>query len=414
MTILEDAVPSARLGAKSSTGAAVANDVHPFRFGRRDHLINLAFWTLLGAVTAANLISNDYEPGGERRPVADVIYWLLHSCVWAAVTPLIFWLVWRFNVHRGHRLRNAVILVGVGLGLTALVVMIQGWLWQHVRGAPLGSASGGVPVGWLRIEDEVVVCAAIFLAAFLREQLLSSRSRDEQAMRFQARAAQLQAQLAHARLAVLRSQLNPHFLFNSLNALSALLEVDTGSAQRMLARISELLRYALEAREEEEIPLQEELHLTGLYLEILEIRFAGRLSTRVTVAPEATHAYVPSLVLQPLVENAMKHGVGRAGGRGHIEVEAYRAGESLVLKVSDTGGAEVPGPVEPGMEGSGTGLGLQNTRARLRELYGSEQCLQLTPGPGGGMIAEVTLPFRAGSEDGVASRLAEAEEGAHA
>lgn len=418
MMIRADAGPPVRLRGEGTTDALIPDDARLFRFGRREHLINLAFWTTFGAVTVATLLSNDYEPGGQRRPAADTMYWLLDSYVWAAATPLIFWLAWRFSTGPGHRWRNAAILVGAGVGLTAFAVLLQGWLWQLVRRIPSsdpGSTRGGWLGGWLRIEDEAVICAAIFLAAFLREQLWNSRWRHEQAMSLEAREAQLQAQLAEARLAVLRSQLNPHFLFNSLNALSALLEVDTRGAQRMLARISELLRYALEAREEEEIPLAEELQLTGLYLEILEIRFPGRLSTSITVAPEANDAWVPSLILQPLVENAMKHGVGRAGGRGRIEVEAYREGESLVLKVSDTGGEEAGfGPVEPGMEGSGTGLGLRNTRARLQELYGSGQDLQLTPGPGGGMTAVVTLPFRAGAEDSPASASAEWEAGAYA
>jgi two-component system LytT family sensor kinase len=425
MPTLGRADPRLEHGGSRSAGQPAAEEPRTFRFGRRDHLINLGFWTLFGAMTAATFLSNDHEPGGDRRVVPETIYWLLHSYVWAAFTPLIFWLVWRFCAHRPNRFRHGAILVGAGLGIAALVDLLQGLIWEQVMGPPpfgWRSDGGGFLGRWVRMDDEAVMCAAIFLAGFLREQLLRSRSREEQAIHLHARAAEseahaahLQAQLARARLAVLRSQLNPHFLFNSLNALSTLVDDDPRGAQRMIARLSELLRFALEAREEEEIPLHRELMLTQRYLEILEIRYEGRLTTRVSADPEVRDALVPNLILQPLVENAMKHGVGKAGGRGSIEVEVRRAGDFLLLTVSDSGGGGgAHARMEPGMEGSGTGLGLQNTRARLQELYGSEQRLRLAPNPDGGMVAEIVLPYHARPGDNSAPEPAPAEEGAHA
>lgn len=374
-----------------------------FRFSRNDHLINLAFWTVYAAATAANFLSNDFEPGGERRAVPEAIYWFYHSYLWAAVTPLIFWLAWRISTHRSRR----ILLVCAAIVILVAVNVLQLAAWEYVlRFPPHHSDAGhGVLTRWLHIDDELITYAAIFAAGFLREQLLRSRAREERSIRLQARAAeseahaaQLQAQLAKARLSLLRSQLNPHFLFNSLNAVSALVDDDPRSAQRMISLLSELLRFALEAREEEEIPLDQELMLTRRYLQILQIRYGGRLTTRISTDPAARAAFVPNLILQPLVENAMKHGVAKAGGRGSIDVDVHRTGDSLILTVRDSGGGQGAGsPVLAGMEGSGMGLGLHNTRARLRELYGDQQSLRLDPTPEGGMTAEITLPYRAGA-----------------
>ncbi len=228
-----------------------------------------------------------------------------------------------------------------------------------------------------------------------RLQAQASRLRAEQA-ELEARAAQLQtqsaelnAQLAEARLSVLRAQLNPHFLFNTLNAVSALVAEDPRGVRSMIALLSELLRYTLKDSGEPEIPVREELRLLQLYLEILEIRYQGQLETRVLVDPGAEDALVPNLILQPIVENAVKHGIDPAGGFGTIEVRADRAVDDLVLSVHDTGA----GSSGRGSREQGNGVGLRLIRARLRELYGSEQRLELEPAPDGGTIARMVLPY---------------------
>jgi LytS/YehU family sensor histidine kinase len=204
----------------------------------------------------------------------------------------------------------------------------------------------------------------------------------------QAQSAELQAQLAEARLTVLRARLNPHFLFNTLNAVSALVAKDPRGVRDMIALLSELLRHALAESTEQEIPLRDELRLIRLYLEILEIRYQGQLHTEIVVDPDVQDALVPNLILQPLVENAMKHGIDRAGGHGTIEVRAHREGEALVLVVYDTGHG-----TDPAVPSDVSGVGLRLTRDRLAELYGSEQQLQLEPVVSGGMRASITLPY---------------------
>jgi two-component sensor histidine kinase len=267
--------------------------------------------------------------------------------------------------------------------------------------------------------QEVVTFFGVFAAGLVSDMSRRSRAREREAAQLQAqasrlqaeqaelraRAAQLQAQsaglhaqLAEARLVVLRSRLNPHFLFNTLNAVSALVAKDPRGVRDMIALLSELLRHALAETRAQEIPLREELRLLRLYLEILEIRYQGQLRTVVSIDPEVQEALVPNLILQPLVENAMKHGVDRAGGHGTIEVLAQRSGDDLVLTVRDTGPSDGSAPPS-----DSTGIGLQLTRDRLVELYGTEQRLELTPAPGGGMSARVVLPYHT-SED---VRLAE-------
>jgi LytS/YehU family sensor histidine kinase len=221
------------------------------------------------------------------------------------------------------------------------------------------------------------------------------------AARLQAQSAGLHAQLADARLVVLRTRLNPHFLFNTLNAVSALVASDPKAGRDMIALLSELLRHALAESREQEIPLREEVRLLRLYLEILEIRYQGQLRTEVTADAGVHDALVPNMILQPLVENAMKHGVDRAGGRGTIEVLADRVGDDLVLTVRDTG------PVDAGAPSSGSaGLGQRLPRERLAELYGTEQRLELTPSPGGGMTARVVLPYRTNEDVRFAAEVA--------
>jgi LytS/YehU family sensor histidine kinase len=222
-----------------------------------------------------------------------------------------------------------------------------------------------------------------------REYSLRLRARREEAARLQAETAQLQAQLAEARLSALRSQIDPHFLFNTLNAVSALVERDPRGVRRMIARLSELLRHSLEGAGEPVVTLRQELDFVERYLEIMRIRFQGSLEVETRVDEATLDALVPNLILQPLVENAAKHGVGRQRGVGRIEIEARREGGRVVLTVRDNG---------PGMEGGAPareGVGLSNTRERLARLYGEAGTLVLRPVEGGGVEAEVSLPWRA-------------------
>jgi two-component sensor histidine kinase len=204
------------------------------------------------------------------------------------------------------------------------------------------------------------------------------------------RAAELESRLAQARLQALRMQLNPHFLFNTLNSIASLVQ-DQPQAGEMIEALSELLRQTLSASERAEVTLREELHLLDRYLLIEQIRFGDRLRVQQRIEPAALDAVVPILILQPLVENAVKHGIEAQIAPGLIRIEVERVGASLKLEVSDNGrGLDAAGP---GTLKEGVGLG--NTRSRLKELYGEAASLTLRPRHTGGLSAELRIPWRA-------------------
>jgi two-component sensor histidine kinase len=203
-------------------------------------------------------------------------------------------------------------------------------------------------------------------------------------------ASQLQARLAQAQLQVLRMQLHPHFLFNTLNAISALVHKDVHLADRMIARLGDLLRLTLENIGRHEVSLKEELDFIQMYLEIEQARFGPRLQVELAIDPEALDARVPYLVLQPLVENAIRHGIAPRTDAGRVALRAERVGPVLRLQVYDDG----PGlPAHPPPDRR-RGIGLANTRARLQQLYGSGHQFEIRNGSGRGLTIAVTIPFQ--------------------
>jgi two-component sensor histidine kinase len=199
---------------------------------------------------------------------------------------------------------------------------------------------------------------------------------------------QLQRALVEARLEALRMQLNPHFLFNTLHAISALIHENPEAADRVVARLSELLRLTLDQTKPQEVPLSEEMAFLDRYLEIEQTRFAERLKVVKDISIEAQQALVPYLILQPLVENAIRHGIEPREDLGLLRICACRKDGLLELRVRDNG---------DGLSNSGVpaqeGIGLSNTRSRLRHLYGENCRLELAPAEGGGLEARVNIPF---------------------
>ncbi len=206
------------------------------------------------------------------------------------------------------------------------------------------------------------------------------------------RGLELEKRLAESRLQALQMQLNPHFLFNALHGVSALMYRDVDAADRMLVRLSELLRHALDRSEAQQVPLRDELDFVERYLALEQIRFAGRLTVVREVEDAAGDALVPNLILQPLVENAIKHGVASLVRPGTVTLRARLRPESrLRLEVEDDGVGLGKG------KAGGSGIGLSNSRARLRQLHGDGASLELSAGAAGGVRATVDLPLvRAG------------------
>jgi two-component system, LytTR family, sensor kinase len=216
-------------------------------------------------------------------------------------------------------------------------------------------------------------------------RLEETRRLEAEATELRAEAAELHAQVTDARLNALRAQLNPHFLFNTLNAVSTLVDEDPPGARRMIARLSDLLRHTLGEGDEQEIPLARELEMLRRYLDIMEVRFQGKLEVSIETDASLDDALVPNLVLQPLLENAFRHGLALMKTVGRVAVRAVRDDGDLVLTVRDNG----RGPAKELREG----VGLTNTRARLTQLYGERQRLVLTAAEDGGASVEVRFPY---------------------
>jgi LytS/YehU family sensor histidine kinase len=201
------------------------------------------------------------------------------------------------------------------------------------------------------------------------------------------RVSKLETELAVTKLRALEMRLRPHFLYNALHTIGGLVRTEQGvAAVRMIAGLGDLLRHTLRDDDAQEVPLSRELELTFRYLDIEQARFGDRLRVELEIAPETENAHVPSLLLQPLVENAVRHGVESSATGGWVVVRAYRDGDALCLDVQDSGNG-------PRDEPGGNGIGLSTTRARLEQLYGCEHKLELERAASGGALASVRIPF---------------------
>lgn len=219
---------------------------------------------------------------------------------------------------------------------------------------------------------------------------LRYRERELEAARLDARTSRLEARLAEARLAALTARLQPHFLFNTLNAMSELVHADPDAAERMIVRLGDLLRMVIQRGEEHWSSLAEEVELTEAYLALERARYGDRLRTAVEVDDGVRSARLPSLTLQPLVENAVRHGIAPLDRPGRVELRARRRDGRLRIEVRDDG----TGPEEDRIEG----IGLGTTRRRLRELYGDDFRLELRRREGGGALTVLEVPLERAEE----------------
>jgi two-component system LytT family sensor kinase len=343
--------------------------------------------TLFGIAAARqHVVAMGMSDEGHRAPFAHGLamrmpFWYL----WALAVPLLQWFARRFPLDRMRWLSGAALQVTVAvafalvhrtveLGVQRLLpqrLFLMGEPYPESRAEFVTSALAG-NLGLYAILLSAVYCADYY--ARYRERELA--------------ASQLHAQLARAQLQALRMQLNPHFLFNAMNSIAMLVRGGRNAeAVRMLAGLGDLLRTVLEEERPHEVPLRDELQFLERYLEIEQIR-AGRLKVQMNVAPEAMDARVPNLILQPIVENAIRHGIARSSTASLVEIGAWRENGSLLLSVRDDG----PGVRPEGREG----VGLRNTRARLAGMYGDAQRLELRNAEEGGALVTIRLPYLRG------------------
>jgi two-component system, LytTR family, sensor kinase len=321
-------------------------------------------------------------------------FWAL----WLLFLPAVAWLSFRFPIERKRLFRNVALhllacLLVVGANRAAFrIVPRLSPSPQHSEppGRLPGSmlvklgppAAFGVFVG-LRAALDVLVYWSLVGVCQAITNFRSSQERER-------RAAELEARLTSAKLQALRMQINPHFLFNTLNSIAALVYVNPRAADEMLGDLSELLRRSLNSMEEQEIPLAQELEFIGAYLSIEQKRFGERLRVEQNVPDELMMALVPALILQPLVENAIRHGIEPRRGPGLISIEAKQEDRHLRLIVRDNGRGLPPG--DPDNSGR-RGIGLANTRARLQGLYGPNQRFNLGRAEPQGCQVDIHLPL---------------------
>jgi two-component system LytT family sensor kinase len=353
-------------------------------------LVIVGLWAFFGLVYAAPIYI-EVRAEGMAHAASRVFTWgILLWVAWAPLTPAMIFLARRFSLVDGSWKKSLPVHLPSFLVLSALhsaaaiAITLTVKPFDNMGESPtqfwprfLSRLKGSFGADLLVYGGVVGVCYAIDYYRKYREHEFM--------------ATQLEAQLANAQLESLRMQLHPHFLFNTLNGIAGLVRDNKNEAAvNMLVGLSDLLRHALEYSDQQEVELKDELGFTKLYLNIQQMRFSDRLKIDVEVEPAALKAMVPNLLLQPLLENALRHGLARSAEAGWIRIYAARQNGSLFITVSDNG-AGLPSNWQLK---SSTGIGLANTVARLQQLYGENHRFDIHNRDEGGVEVEVVIPFK--------------------
>jgi hypothetical protein len=358
-------------------------------------------WTLPGLYFAIQVYLQRAYEGRPVSPAQALLRGLIFWALWALSSPAVVRLARAFPLARGQRIDGLLFHLPAGLiislALLLIYVLLAGW------------AEGARPQNF---DQLLAQFQPAFLSGFAWWSLvywmilIASHAYDYN-RRYEAgrrRASQLEARLAQAQLEALRMQLHPHFLFNTLHSIAALIHDDVSTADRMIARLGDFLRMTLHRSGAPAVTLSEELKFLECYLAIERLRFQDRLTTRLEVEEEALEAEVPNLLLQPIVENAIKHGIAPQRAPGRLVIRARRRDARLHVEVEDNGRGLLP-------TGAGSGLGLSNTWARLAQTYGADHLLELAEAPGGGLRVTVEIPFHAAQNGAAREGLKGGEDG---
>ena len=365
----------------------------PFqRFPGLKWLVVVGVWAFIGVVYAAPIYM-EVRSEGMGHSIVKVFAWgIITWAAWAPLTPLIVLMARRLPLVGPRWKQNLAIHIPAFLifstlhSAAAVATVLTIRPWDNMESSPtdfwtrfLSRMKGAFGADLLVYGGVVGVCYAIDYYQKYREREFI--------------ATQLEAQLAQAQLDSLRMQLHPHFLFNTLNGIVGLVrDHKNETAVNMLVGLSDLLRHALEHSDQQEVELKEELSFTKLYLNIQQMRFSDRLQIDFDIDPATSRALVPNLLLQPLLENALRHGIGRSAKEGSIRITSKVENGSLLILVSDNG-AGLP---QNWQLKSGNGIGLANTVARLQQLYGENHRFDIRNRDEGGVEVEVLIPLRKG------------------
>lgn len=352
-----------------------------------------AFWTTFGILLAAPRVLFYRESAGPATWEEALRIALLDMYSWSLVALAALWLARRIPIGREQRGRATLLHVVAGIG----VLLARFWGANGLAYALAWIPALPEPSVFLHILpfnllfhfSLVGVGYAIEFYRRYRDRELRASQLALETSRLELAASGLETRLVEAQLQALKSQIQPHFLFNTLNAISTLVHHDPDRADRMISCLGDLLRATLAHRQHQEVTLQEELELLGPYLEIEETRFGDRLTIQIHSGPETLDARVPHLVLQPLIENAIRHGIAPQRGPGWISVTTRLHGDTLLIRVRDNGIG-----LRDGVPGENGGIGLTNIRGRLEQLYGATAALRIEPRREGGTMVELQIPHR--------------------
>lgn len=364
------------------------------RHRRTTRLLFAVVWVVPAALAALQM-SVVGDESGTRYDISSALQWQGASwMMWGLWSQVVLTLVERVKLDTSRLLPWLATHIGVSIVISAVNVLAIAWL-DHVYGAVGRVTSYALALRVVlvhHLDFQVVLYWAVVGAAYMVEYVRRYRARDRDAT-------ELEQKLAFTQLEALRMQLNPHFLFNALNSVAELMEMDVKEAQRTLTRVADLLRLSLRSAGSSLIPVWQEIELVELYLQIARVRYGQGLAADITVDPSAVDAMLPSFLLQPLVENALKHGLAPGHRDQCIEVHIGRSAHALDIVVEDNG---------KGLDGllttsgrflaatpsvDGLGIGLTNTRMRLTMLYGDRYAFRMSNQPSGGCRVEIRLPI---------------------
>ena len=360
---------------------------HPGRIRWRRLALIWGIWTFIGIVFTFQGYFSSFR---SERPIPltqSAYVQMVWSYLWALATPLVLWFAARLPIEKNNWIRSSLLHLPISVVLSCVVTAIgRVLIWLNF------GYREGKPLAFESVTNFVVANFSEGIGIYLLIALTSYALRYYRQYREgQLKTLQLESQLSLAQLQALKMQLHPHFLFNTLHSISALLNKDADAARKMITRLGDFLRLTLENSGSQEVTLEQEMAFLVCYLEIERIRFQNRLVTRMDIASETLDAKLPNLILQPIVENAIRHGIAPRSSPGLIEIEAKHHDGRLRIQVRDNG---------PGLSTHRTsenlfrkGLGLANTKTRLERLYGAVHLLDLSNNPGGGLIVTLEIPF---------------------
>ncbi len=345
---------------------------------RLQAVLVLGGWTAFGLFSFGQVLIYNSVSGEAALPWRPLLLVSLVSAwLWAALTPMALWVANRLQFDVKQRTRSLMLHGLAGVCFVLLSTVLDRGFSMAVSHSPLRPFVNSL---LYRFDSRLLAYLCIVTVSQAARYALLYRERE-------VLAASLEAQLARAELQLLKMQLQPHFLFNALNTIAELAHNDPNNADRLIARLGHLLRLSLEQAGHQVVPLRQEMQILDAYLEIEQTRFEDRLVVRTMIAPEVLEAGVPALLLQPIMENAIRHGTSPRTGEGRIELRAARNDDRLIITIRDSGrGFAVGGPLSEG-------LGLRNTRERLRQLYGTEHAFLLETPAGGGALVTIMIPF---------------------